>query len=306
VLWVLLGALPFLLLREFIRRLSMAHLQMGVAIAIDGVVATLQLGTLLLLASTGRLTTASVYATMGAACAVASIGWFLARPRPMRFSLARARADWWRNWAFGRWAMATHVIGCAGPYLMPWLLTTARGEATAGVLAACISVVGMASMFMTGISAYLTPRAAIAYAQGGAESLRRVLRMAAWLYVMILGSFALFVLLSGDFLLVLAFGTKYAGFGLVVGTLAISTTILSLGLTAGNGLWAMGRPQDNFAADVCTLVVTLVIMACLVAPLGIYAAVLADLIGNITGASIRFRALRRLLARDSEPRVEPA
>ena len=78
VVWVLLGALPLLLLREFVRRLTIAHLQMATAVAIDAGVALLQLGSLLLLAYCHRLTVMSAYAAMGAACGAACCGWFLA------------------------------------------------------------------------------------------------------------------------------------------------------------------------------------------------------------------------------------
>ncbi len=160
VVWVLLGALPFLLLREFVRRFVIAHLQMTAAVAIDVGVAVLQLSSLLALAYFHRLTVVSAYATMAAACAVACCGWFLAKRQPLRFAWSGTVIDWRHNWGFARWALASYLIGYGTPYLMPWIVITACGRGEAGVLAACISLVGVATMFMTGMSTYLIPAAA--------------------------------------------------------------------------------------------------------------------------------------------------
>ena len=180
-------------------------------------------------------------------------------------------------------------------YLMPWIMTTVHGTAAAGVLAACISLVGVATMFMSGLSSYIIPKASRAYSLGGVPSLRRVLRIAAGVYAVVLGSFALFVLASGDFLLVLAYGGKYVGYGAAMGIFAVSVTITGVGLTAGVGLWAIDRPKANLTADVYTLAISLTVVLCLVRPLGVFGAALADLSGNVAGAWVRHRTLRRLL-----------
>ena len=68
-----------------------------------------------------------------------------------------------------------------------------------------------------------------------------------------------------------------------------------MGLTAGIGLWAIDRPEANLVADVCSLVVTLAILVCILQPLGLLGAVLADLGGKVVGAAVRYETLRRLL-----------
>lgn len=295
VLWVLLAALPLLLLREFIRRVAIAHLHMATAIAIDVSVAAFQIGGLLLLAYFHQLTIPAVYRVMGAACALACGGWFLSKRRPLKFAWSPAVADWRHNWRFARWVLVSYLIGSSTPYVMPWILTAVRGEAEAGVLAASISIVGLASMFIVGVAAYITPKAALAFTQGGSKELRRVLRTASLVYGCIVGAFVVCVLATGDLLLVRVFGAKYAGYGGVVGIMSISMLLLSMGLTAGNGLWAIDRPKANLTADICTLTVNLTILCCLVQPLGVYGAALADLGGNLVGVSVRWVTLHRLL-----------
>ena len=114
-------------------------------------------------------------------------------------------------------------------------------------------------------------------------------------YAGVLGAFALFVLASGDFLLVLVFGAKYGGYGAVIGVLALSMLAQSMGVTAGIGLWAIDHPKANLAADVCALVITLTVMFCLLQSLGALGAALGDLAGKVSGGLVRYGTLRALL-----------
>ena len=295
-LWVLLVTLPFIQLREVIRRIAIAQLRLRTAITIDLLVGSLQIGALVALAYRDRLTIPWAYVVMGTACLIASCAWYQVARRSLRFDWSRAVADWRSNWKFARWALASHAVGFATLYVTPWIVTALRDIGEAGVLAACVSVVGLASMFMTGLSAFLTPRAALAFEAHGAGELRRVLRTATTVYVAALGSFAVSVFASGDRFLVLAFGGKYAGNGAVLGVLALSTLALSIGLTAGIGLWAIDQPRANLVADVCTLVVTLTLVIALLPLLGLLGAALGDLAGKSTGAIVRHATLRQLLA----------
>ena len=62
----------------------------------------------------------------------------------------------------------------------------------------------------------------------------------------------------GDQPAVLVYGERCGGTGLILALAAASMLANSLSITAGNGLWALERPRANFAADACTLAVTMV------------------------------------------------
>ena len=74
---------------------------------------------LVVLLYSGRLTVPTVFMVMGAACAVASLGWFATQSATFRFVPGRFWEHWSENWVFGRWAMCSHVLGCAMTYA-PW------------------------------------------------------------------------------------------------------------------------------------------------------------------------------------------
>ena len=294
VVWVLLGAVPFLLLREYIRRFSFAHLRPPVAVAIDASVAVLQLASLALLANFDRLSVVTAFAVMGGACAVASAGWLLAKRHSLRFSGTRIVADWWHNWSFAKWALACDLVGYSAPYIMPWIVVAACGEAETGMLAACATLIGLANTFIMGIANYLAPKAARTYAADGLDSLCHLLTKAAVMFAATLGGFAMLVFVAGDYVATLVHGADFVGAGIIMTIYALEMLALSLGLTMSAGLWAMERPSANFRADICNLTVTITAAACLVPTLGILGAALASLSGTTAGTLIRFLIFTRL------------
>jgi O-antigen/teichoic acid export membrane protein len=305
VLGVLVAAGPFLLLREYFRQLSVAHLRLGAVLALDTAVAGLQLGALLLLAYFRLLDIRFVFVTLAVACALACALWFATCRPVLRIVAAAVKADWRYNWSFGKWTLASFLVGSTTPLFVPWVLAGTHGEAATGLMAACVSVINLAGMYVAGITSVLTPRAVRAFADGGLPELREVLRRTVGLFLVSLGGFCLLILLTGDLAARLLYGNRYEGTAAVLALLAVTMLINSLGITAGNGLWALNRPAANFAADVCTLAVTLTVVSLLVLPLGVLGAALALLAGAAAGALVRWLTLLRC-ARAVQPAEGPS
>jgi O-antigen/teichoic acid export membrane protein len=307
VAWILAGALPFLLFRDCLRQIGMAHLRVLAVLVLDGTVTVLQLGGLVMLWWFSHLTVAAAITVMGVACATAVLGWFLTAKQPLAFVKDRLASDWKYNWTFGRWALASFLIGSTTPVLMPWIVALSHGKAATGALAACITLINCAGMYVMGVANLLAPRAARAFLHGGPAELSRMLSRTALMFIATLGTFCVVVVLAGDRPATLVYGSRYTGVSTVLALLAVSMLVNSLSITAGNGLWAMDRPAANFAADVCTFAVTIGTVSFLVGPLGILGAVLATLAGNSTGAAVRILTLLRLLKdADSSRRLQPA
>lgn len=296
VIWGLVGALPFLLLRDYLRRLSLSHLRLGVVLAMDVSVAILQLGGLLLLGYWQLLNVSASYVVWGVACGLACLGWFWGSGERLRVVPNQVGTDWRLNWSFSRWSLAGFLVGTTTPYFMPWILAAAHGEAATGLLAACWTLVNCVSTYVTGITNVVTPRAVGAFAQKGAEGLRVVLRRTAILFILTVGAFCLFIFASGDLPVCLLYGDKYSGCGLILALLALNALANSLSVTVGIGIWALGRPKANFLADVCALVVTWATLLGAIGPLGATGAALALVAGAVSGAVVRAATLQRLLA----------
>jgi O-antigen/teichoic acid export membrane protein len=294
-LWALLNAGPLLLLRETIRRFAFANLRLRSLIFFDMIVATVQLGGLAWLAYLGRLSLFNIYAVMGAACGLAAVIWYWLDSPKARIVRARLWPDWCENWAFGRWALRSYLVGSVTPQIMLWIVGLAVSAAATGVLGACTTLTGVANIFLLGISNILTPQAAQAYATGGRNHLRHVLLLAFAVLLVPVGALCLLAVFAGDALMVLVFGPLYQGSGSILFILTLSMLMVSAGTVAGNGLWAINRPRLNFIADVCCMSVTLLMAGVLVGPLGVLGAALATMAGNATAALVRVITLLRCL-----------
>jgi O-antigen/teichoic acid export membrane protein len=295
IAWVLVGAAPLLLLREYIRQLCLAHLHMVTVVLLDSFVSVLQLGCLAALGYLGALTVGRAYVVMGLACAVPCLAWFLLGQPALRLVASQWLSDWKHNWAFSRWTLSSFLIGSTTPYLMPWVVALIHGEQATGVLAACQTLVNLAGTYVTGVTHVLTPQAARAFADGGFQALRQVLRRTAVLFGVTLGLFCLAVLCAGDLPAILVYGDRYTQVGMVLTVLALNTLTNSLGITAGNGLWVLERPWANLRADVWAFLGTFSGAIFFVPRFGVLGAALALLTGTSVGVLIRCLTLFRLM-----------
>jgi O-antigen/teichoic acid export membrane protein len=287
VVLALAGALPLMLLRDYIRGLSLARLELASVLRVDGLVALLQVGTLLVLAWRGALSVTAAYAVMGAACAAASCGWFLGSRR-FRFHRAAVWSDWWGNWSFGRWALASYLIGCCSPVIVPWLLAWRCGKEATGVLAAGMTLVGFAGVLVGGLTNLAVPRASKALARDGAAGLTGAMWEMAAMVSIPSAAFFLLALVAGDWMAVLVYGVQFHGVGLVLTVLALWLLVNSVGIAAGSGLWAMERPAANLVADVCVLGIILAAVPALALAWGPLGAALGMLAGTGAGAALRW------------------
>ncbi len=303
--WLLVVAAPLLLVREFARQMSFAHLDITRATLLDIAAAVLQFLALIFLAITGQLTIFNTLATLAITSGLATIGWFATSRQGMIARTGAAMRDWLFNWQFARWALASQLLASTTPYVMPWVVAVTHGEAQTGMLGACTTLVGLSSTFLQGVCNFLSPQAAQAYARGGLADLRSVLIKTAVLFAATLGTFAVLGFVVGEQVAVLVFGPQFAGAGLIIGVLSLSVLANSFGATAGNGLWAMERPRANFVADLISLGVVVVATVTLVPTLGPLGAAISTLLGTSTDAAVRIWILRNAMRELSPPGGSP-
>jgi len=296
VIWVLIAVAPAILLREHIRFVGLSHLRLKGVLLFDLSVLPLQIGGLLLLSHLDLLSVASALLVIGAACALPSIVWLASRIRPMQFDFAAVRADWRENWTLGRWALISHFVGSSTPYALPWILLATHGEAAAGILAACTSIIGLPRMFINGLANFLFPRSAHAFCKGGKRALRELLSRAAVVYVVGLGSFCLLMLAIGGPIMLFVFDGQYGDTGTILSVLAFAVLAKAIGNILGNGLWAIERPQATFAADVCATIVVLGLAFLLIGPLSVLGVAFSMLAGAFAGTVVRAVTFQRLFA----------
>jgi O-antigen/teichoic acid export membrane protein len=288
VLLVLAVATPMILMREFRRRMSFAHMHMSSALTLDAATAFLQLLTLAALAFCGAMSAVTAQGTVGLACGVtAGIALILSRGS---FVIRRDKAvrELRRSWTFGRWIVCGQFISAVHGFVLYWLLAVLLGATVTGVFAACMTIVTLSSPFILGMSNLLGPRTARAFTEGGRDELRRVVLKAALVLGACLAAFVGLVTLFGDDLMRLLYdGKEYGGHGLTISLLALGVLANSVSIPADYGLRTLERPALSFRASLAGLLVTLVASTLLALWWGMLGAALGALAGSIIGTLIR-------------------
>jgi O-antigen/teichoic acid export membrane protein len=291
--WTLVWVSAFILLREYVRQVSFAHLEMQAALILDSAVAIIQVGGLLLLVYLGFLSTARAFEVIGVACGLAALAWLILKRR--RFALQRSRvgSDFKRNWSFSKWLVADRMVYLSANQLYPFILVYFHGTAATGVLAACSGVIYLANPLLIGIGNFLGPKNAHAFARGGKNEVRRSVVRDTIAIAAILLPFCIVMLIFGGKILGLMYGAKYADNGIVVGVLALGQFSLALTIPIMCGLNAIERPDAGFTASLLAFFIMLFLglwVVKLFGPIGVGLALLA---GNLVISTYRWVIFNR-------------
>jgi O-antigen/teichoic acid export membrane protein len=264
-----------------------------------------QLGSLVALWHFELLSVRLVFAVIGAASLLACGGWLLSRPGSPLVRRSRLSSDWKLNWAFSRWTVMSFLTVDTIPFMIPWILGFASGEAATGIYGGCATLLGVTNILVHGAGNFMRPQAAHAFVAGGAPELRRVLLVTGSVFVAVFGLLSLLFLLTGDSLAVIVFGTGFEGTSRLLLLLSLNVLVGSTGFVAGSGLWAIGKPRAGLFADVCMLAVTLVLASLLVGPYGPVGAAISAVVGTTAGTAVKIltviRAMRSYGFGDTTP-----
>jgi O-antigen/teichoic acid export membrane protein len=283
------------LMREFARRVALAHLRVGVAALIDTVFAGLLIGGLLLAARRGALSTEMAWLIVGAACAAVAVIWWIGNRRAFRWSPGRVLSDAGESWRFGRWVLAGQLVLAASTAVLPWLAAANSGSAEAGALAACLQLVLLTNPLVLAAGNVLTPQAALAAGRGPAAVRAIVNHAAGWLTAA-MGGFCLLVFIAGSQALALVYGGQFQGYGHALAILALAALVTAAALPADVGLQVLQRPGVNLRANVAGLLATLAVAATTAAALGVLGIAYGWLAGCVVASAWRMVGFARAAA----------
>ncbi|HLH92145.1 MAG TPA: hypothetical protein VKX28_27255 [Xanthobacteraceae bacterium] len=304
ITWALAAVAPFALLREFSRRFTFAHFQLGHAFALDAATAVLQLLGLGWLAWTGRMSAIGACVVLGVSCGIAALGWLWVARR----EFAIRRAELWRTlkhgWGLGKWLFVNQIMVQVQRYVTHWLSFVIAGAAVTGVYAACLSIVAFANPVTFGLGNMLAPRSALAWKERGGAGLRRQAIGDALLFAALLTPFCVLVLLVGDYLMHLLYhGGEYDGHGSVVAILAFANFATAIGMPASNALASMERPRAIFAVGAASAVLTVALVWWWMVEWGLAGAAYGLLAGSTLGAAGLWSSFLALVPRSDDAAV---
>lgn len=296
---------PPVVFRELARSISFAHFDIANAAIVDAMTLVVQVFVLAALWQTGTLGVETAYFAFGASSLIACLWW--AYQWHDRWTIERSilKAHWLEIWSFSRWLLVARLFGQGSRFIMPWIVAASLGAAGAGVLAICVTLVGLSYIFIRGVNNYFRPRTMYAFHHGGAPAVRRTVIQTSWVYCGMLGAICVVYAVAGDWLYQLADGHRHPEARAITLLLGLGTLATSLALSATNGLSAIDRPRPNVWIEGLTFAATAACAVPLTNYFGLLGAAWAMLIGNAVGALVALLSFERELRRLDGDRERP-
>lgn len=291
---------PVWLLREYARRVSFVEFHTRLPIVLDGLAASVQLFTLLVMWKSATISAPLALGAIGLGNFTAIAAWWVVRRPPLlagRSLLQRAAR---LNWGLGRWSCVGRATEMLHAYGLHWLLALVAGPTATGAYAAASSLLALSNPILMGIGNMLAPETARAYAAEGISALRQVVYRASWLVTVFTALFALILACTAEPLLRLTFEHAHERQTMVVGILSLGMLLGMIGFGADNGLRALARPDRNFVAALAGLIVTMLSAAFLIGRWEAVGAALAMAAGNLIASLIRIGSFVQILRRRGE------
>ena len=285
---ILLLFSPGLLLRELVRRVEIAHGRSWNALFVDSSVAIAQLLLVAYLGATGQLTGPRTWMIVGGVSTVVGIVWcVMSRQRYFAW-------DWqfiWREWqavrGFGGWVFASQMSGALLVASVPWVLGVFHGERSAGVFAACNTVVLFANPFLLGVGNILTPHSAQVYLRDGMRGLCRLATRANLLVLLVMSLFTVVVAFAGETVVRILFpGAEYAVPNITFVLLGLFAISFGLAICCGMYLQAIHRPELSAIASLIGTLAGIATMLFLVGDYQIAGAAAGLLVGHLVWACL--------------------
>lgn len=295
VVWTLALVITFIMLREYVRRICFAGLRMKTTLIFDSCVAVVQIGGLLLLANLSILSANLAYLVAGIACGITVFGWFISNRKAFTLRFSHAISDFGINWSLGKWVFASGLLWDLSMNFYPWLLTIFHGTGSAGVWAVCLGIVSIGNPVLFGVQNILGPKIANLYAEKGAMALHLFVLKASAVFCALMMLFCTVLLVFGGPLVVLLYGDKYAGNGLIVSALALNLLVSAGGFSFSCALFAIDRADVDFKVNFVALFVLLTVGLWLARSFGPLGAAYGLLIANTATSGVRYVALTRLI-----------
>jgi O-antigen/teichoic acid export membrane protein len=293
VLEILVIVIVFVMMKEFIRQMCFAALNVKAALLLDAIVAVAQICCLSVLAYYGALSARRSFIVIGIVCAVTSTVWLLANRYMFVVKLKLILPDLRQKWTLVKWITASQLLWIATMGLYPWILAAFQGVRANAVWAAAQSVMMIGNLISVAAQNLVGPRLVHVLAEAGVSDMRRVIFKSALLMVFIMSVLSIFFIVFGNALVVFVYGSSYEGYGSIVSVLALNLVVSSATYPFSRGLFALERADLDFLVNLA-VVITLFLGIWLVRTFGLLGAACGLLAANSLSALLRGVVFNRI------------
>lgn len=244
-------ATPFILMHGLGRRSFYLTMTPGPAAFASVFYCGLVVGGVYLVFRSGRLSSFTAFLIMGLGALVSSVIMVFQLHRTLAPATGRPRlrATCGKHWEYGRWALATCVVGWIPNYVYLPLVSSFSGMAAAGELRALMNLAAPVLQTYAALSMLFLPYAARIQSERGRSDASALNRRLAVLFVA--GSVAYWAVLIPlkQPLFHFLYGGKYMESAYLIPLFALETTIWSASLGPAILLRAMESPRSLFIAN---------------------------------------------------------
>ncbi|MGD1022110.1 MAG: hypothetical protein ABR880_04950 [Candidatus Sulfotelmatobacter sp.] len=244
-------ATPFILMHGLAKRSFYLRLSPGPAAFASTFYCALVTGGVFLVFRWGRLSSFTAFLIMGLAALVSCLIMVFQLNAVLAPETGRPhlRATWGKHWEYGRWALATCVVGWIPNYFYIPLVSSFSGMAAAGELRALMNLAAPVLQTYAALSMLFLPYAARVQNQNGRKAAASLNRRLAFLFVA--GSVAYWSVLIPlkQPLFHFLYNGKYMESAYLIPLFALETTIWSASLGPAILLRAMESPRSLFIAN---------------------------------------------------------
>lgn len=296
VFMALAGAMPFLFVREFFRRLFFTSFEMRSAVLLDAGVSIVQFFLLFAFLSAGVLSPTTAWTALAGAAGIAALACFVLLRRRFDFHSLDIVADTRENLRYGRWLLLGSLCHILSLYAYPWFLYLRQGETGAGSFAACMSIVNLLNPLIIGFTNFFRPKLIQVQAAHGVAAMHRMITLSAGALLVpvlvLVGGMAA----GGEQLVRFVYGSGFSGLGTAVFLVSLSLIPTFLNAPVQLGALALNKPWVNPVFHAAGLATTLLAGFPLVSRFGLEGATggyaLTTLAGGMVLWALYLRAVR--------------
>ena len=285
------GIIPFVLTREFARRVAFARLEIGRALLLDSTVAVVQLSTLGWLGVSGQMSAPSACAALGGANAIAVAAWLYCTRAEFAVRMRHLQTVFKQTWALGKWLLVGRITVQVQGYVTYWIALIVAGSAVTGVYAACMSIVSFVNPLIFALGNVSAAKMVLAWKDGGGPGLWHEAIRNSVLMGGVAAVFTLMVFVGGEPVMhFLYHGKEYEGHVHTLTVLALAVLATTVGGPAAFGLATAERPRAIVVVGIFAAVLSVVLIWLLMMEWGLLGAAYGLLAGNLVGTIGRWFA----------------
>jgi O-antigen/teichoic acid export membrane protein len=208
-------------------------------------------------------------------------------------SVKKSWFEFKHRWAFIKWLVASNFLWTVAHGVYPWFIAAFCGVEANGIWAVSVSVATLGMPVRVGLQNLMGPRIMQVFTNSGALEMRTVVFKSALLLAFSILIFCIPLLVFGNEVVILLYGEKYSGNGLIVSLMALNLVVSSLIFPFSRGLFAMERADVEFKINI-VLMVMFALSGFLVRSFGLPGAAFGLVASNSLSVLLRGIAFNRI------------